>query len=79
MREKIEWIFRLYDIKKQGQLTREELYTVISSVYDMMGKNAYPPIDKWVVVGHVNFILEVKHLSSVFLNKWKNHTVNQLF
>uniref|UniRef100_T1JPF4 EF-hand domain-containing protein n=1 Tax=Strigamia maritima TaxID=126957 RepID=T1JPF4_STRMM len=37
MVEKIRWTFSLYDINKDGYVTKQELMEIISSIYAMMG------------------------------------------
>ncbi|XP_067879299.1 calsenilin-like isoform X1 [Heterodontus francisci] len=40
--EKLNWAFNLYDINKDGYITKEEMLAIIQSIYDMMGKYTYP-------------------------------------
>ncbi|CAM1320391.1 KCNIP4 (predicted) [Pycnogonum litorale] len=37
LQEKLKWAFTLYDLDGDGCITRDEMYSVISSVYDMIG------------------------------------------
>ncbi len=62
MDDKLDWIFRLYDINNRGSISRKELYSVIKSIYDMMGKNTNPPLDESSVLVHVSEIFEVDFL-----------------
>ncbi|BET01655.1 EFh [Nesidiocoris tenuis] len=36
--ERLKWTFTLYDINKDGKITREELADVITSVYNLLGR-----------------------------------------
>lgn len=38
--EQLKWIFTLYDLNGDGQITRDELAKIVSSVHDLMGKYA---------------------------------------
>ncbi|XP_042168684.1 Kv channel-interacting protein 2-like, partial [Oncorhynchus tshawytscha] len=35
--EKLNWAFNLYDLNKDGFITKEEMTDIMSSIYDMMG------------------------------------------
>lgn len=55
--EKIEWIFRLYDIHSAGQITKDELNNVVQSIYDMMGPEN--SLDSQIISNHVREVFEV--------------------
>ncbi|XP_053197324.1 Kv channel-interacting protein 2-like isoform X3 [Scomber japonicus] len=40
--DKLNWAFNLYDLNKDGCITREEMTNIMHSIYDMMGKYTYP-------------------------------------
>ncbi|KAJ1350426.1 hypothetical protein KIN20_006214 [Parelaphostrongylus tenuis] len=40
--EKLEWLYKLYDPKGKGEITWQRLFYVITSMDDLMGKNARP-------------------------------------
>ncbi|XP_031720671.1 Kv channel-interacting protein 2-like isoform X2 [Anarrhichthys ocellatus] len=40
--DKLNWAFNLYDLNKDGCITREEMTDIMHSIYDMMGKCTYP-------------------------------------
>ncbi|KAK7930255.1 hypothetical protein WMY93_006650 [Mugilogobius chulae] len=42
--DKLGWAFNLYDINKDGCISREEMTDIMNSIYDMMGKYTYPSI-----------------------------------
>jgi len=73
MEQKFQWIFSLYDLNGNGELTRAELNIVVSSIYDMIGKNAYPPVTKDTVSRHVDDILkkiDPEHKDCITLNEF---------
>ncbi|XP_053480183.1 Kv channel interacting protein 3a, calsenilin isoform X1 [Ictalurus furcatus] len=42
--EKLNWAFNLYDINKDGYITKEEMLLIMKSIYDMMGRYTYPSV-----------------------------------
>lgn len=40
--EKLNWAFNLYDINKDGCITKEEMLEIMKSIYDMMGRCTMP-------------------------------------
>uniref|UniRef100_A0A3B3R7E3 Potassium voltage-gated channel interacting protein 3 n=1 Tax=Paramormyrops kingsleyae TaxID=1676925 RepID=A0A3B3R7E3_9TELE len=42
--EKLNWAFNLYDINKDGYITKEEMLAIMKSIYDMMGRYTYPTV-----------------------------------
>ncbi|XP_075424762.1 Kv channel-interacting protein 4 [Ascaphus truei] len=42
IQEKLNWAFNLYDINKDGYITKEEMLDIMKAIYDMMGKSTYP-------------------------------------
>ncbi|KAL7976381.1 hypothetical protein Chor_015445 [Crotalus horridus] len=42
VQEKLNWAFNLYDINKDGYITKEEMLDIMKAIYDMMGKCTYP-------------------------------------
>ncbi|XP_029919664.1 Kv channel-interacting protein 2-like isoform X3 [Myripristis murdjan] len=40
--DKLNWAFNLYDLNKDGCITKEEMTDIMRSIYDMMGKYTYP-------------------------------------
>lgn len=45
-REKLQWAFNLYDINKDGAVTKEEMFEIISSVYSLLGHYSAPMADE---------------------------------
>ncbi|NXC45143.1 CSEN protein, partial [Penelope pileata] len=42
VQEKLNWAFNLYDINKDGCITKEEMLAIMRSIYDMMGRCTLP-------------------------------------
>ncbi|KAJ8404929.1 hypothetical protein AAFF_G00333160 [Aldrovandia affinis] len=40
--DRLNWAFNLYDLNKDGCITKEEMMDIMRSIYDMMGKCTYP-------------------------------------
>ncbi|KAF8565929.1 hypothetical protein P879_03996 [Paragonimus westermani] len=51
--EKLNWIFRLYDMNDDGVITRGEMLKVVNAIYDLLGRNTEPPIDENTTSDHV--------------------------
>ncbi|XP_006203915.1 calsenilin isoform X1 [Camelus dromedarius] len=51
--EKLKWAFNLYDINKDGYITKEEMLAIIKSIYDMMGRHTYPILREDAPLEHV--------------------------
>uniref|UniRef100_UPI00358EB56F Kv channel-interacting protein 4-like isoform X2 n=1 Tax=Myxine glutinosa TaxID=7769 RepID=UPI00358EB56F len=51
--EKLFWTFNLYDINKDGYVTREEMLNIMKAIYDMMGKYTLPAIKEEAPYEHV--------------------------
>lgn len=44
--EKLEWAFSLYDLDKDGYITRDEMLHIVESIYRMVGKMVDLPEDE---------------------------------
>ncbi|KAJ3124016.1 hypothetical protein HK098_001447 [Nowakowskiella sp. JEL0407] len=44
--EKIQWAFQLYDIDKDGFISKEEMLKIVDSIYRMVGSTANMPSDE---------------------------------
>lgn len=42
--DKLDWTFRLYDLKHDGVISREELLDIVTSIYDLLGDSSEPPV-----------------------------------
>ncbi|XP_056427350.1 calsenilin isoform X2 [Hyla sarda] len=51
--EKLKWAFNLYDINKDGYITKEEMLAIMKSIYDMMGRYTYPMLQDDAPIEHV--------------------------
>ncbi|XP_054403772.1 calsenilin-like [Pongo abelii] len=51
--EKLKWAFNLYDIDKDGYITKEEMLAIMKSIYDMMGRHTYPILREDAPAEHV--------------------------
>ncbi|MFT7817750.1 calsenilin-like isoform X1 [Arapaima gigas] len=51
--EKLSWAFNLYDINKDGYITKEEMLAIMKSIYDMMGQHTSPSVRDEAPVEHV--------------------------
>ncbi|KAG8591562.1 hypothetical protein GDO81_000217 [Engystomops pustulosus] len=53
IQEKLNWAFNLYDINKDGYITKEEMLDIMKAIYDMMGKCTYPLVREDTPKQHV--------------------------
>ncbi|XP_037638370.1 Kv channel-interacting protein 2 isoform X4 [Sebastes umbrosus] len=51
--DRLNWAFNLYDLNKDGCITKEEMLDIMKSIYDMMGKYTYPNMQDDVPREHV--------------------------
>ncbi|XP_028830139.1 calsenilin isoform X7 [Denticeps clupeoides] len=51
--EKLRWAFNLYDINKDGYITKEEMLAIMKSIYDMMGRYTSPCVKEDAPLEHV--------------------------
>ncbi|XP_061578690.1 Kv channel-interacting protein 2-like [Cololabis saira] len=52
--DKLSWAFNLYDLNKDGCITREEMTDIMHSIYDMMGKYTHPSMKDTAPKEHVD-------------------------
>ncbi|CAN0003962.1 unnamed protein product [Lampetra fluviatilis] len=52
--DKLTWAFNLYDINKDGYITKEEMNDIIKSIYDMMGRGTYSTVPMSAPEEHVD-------------------------
>ncbi|XP_076367730.1 A-type potassium channel modulatory protein KCNIP1-like isoform X1 [Tachypleus tridentatus] len=45
LQEKLRWTFNLYDINGDGYITKDEMFRIVTAVYDLMGKAVEPLAD----------------------------------
>ena len=58
--DKIRWIFNLYDIEGNGFITKDEMVTIVQSIYDLMGDRTFPLISNCSASVHVDKIFSVR-------------------
>ncbi|XP_042288862.1 Kv channel-interacting protein 2-like isoform X2 [Thunnus maccoyii] len=51
--DRLNWAFNLYDLNKDGCITKEEMLDIMTSIYDMMGKYTYPTMQDDAPRDHV--------------------------
>nr|XP_023845396.1 Kv channel-interacting protein 1-like isoform X2 [Salvelinus alpinus] len=54
VREKLTWTFNLYDINRDGFISKEEMTDIVRAIYDMMGKYTYPALKTDTPKQHVD-------------------------
>ncbi|XP_052384017.1 Kv channel-interacting protein 2 [Oncorhynchus keta] len=62
--EKLNWAFNLYDLNKDGFITKEEMTDIMSSIYDMMGTCTYPCMQNDAPKEHVDNFFQVTQLTT---------------
>ncbi|CAM4493378.1 unnamed protein product [Leuciscus chuanchicus] len=62
--EKLNWAFNLYDINKDGLITKEEMLDILKSIYDLMGKSIHPRLKEEAVRQHVSIFFQVDLFAS---------------
>uniref|UniRef100_A0A8D8Y310 Kv channel-interacting protein 1 n=1 Tax=Cacopsylla melanoneura TaxID=428564 RepID=A0A8D8Y310_9HEMI len=58
MDEKLRWIFTLYDINGDGVLSRDDLFNIVSSVYELMGVYTTQAFDNGTVAKRVEIMFQ---------------------
>ncbi|XP_052395102.1 Kv channel-interacting protein 2 isoform X4 [Carassius gibelio] len=51
--DRLCWAFSLYDLNKDGCITKEEMNDIMQSIYDLMGKYTYPCMEDSAPREHV--------------------------
>ena len=72
MDEKLRWIFGLYDLNRDGKITQDELLLVVTSMYDLMGKNTSPPITDETSKQHAEIVFKVSGHYEMFSSDTPN-------
>uniref|UniRef100_A0A8C6D206 Potassium voltage-gated channel interacting protein 3 n=1 Tax=Moschus moschiferus TaxID=68415 RepID=A0A8C6D206_MOSMO len=62
--EKLKWAFNLYDINKDGYITKEEMLAIMKSIYDMMGRHTYPILREEAPLEHVERFFQDENIMS---------------
>lgn len=63
--EKLRWIFNLYDIQCDGFITKSEMIMIVSSIYDMLGEQTRPLVEKITAEEHVGKIFNVSRATII--------------
>ncbi|KAG7458890.1 hypothetical protein MATL_G00225410 [Megalops atlanticus] len=58
VQEKLNWAFNLYDINKDGYITKEEMLDIMRAIYDMMGRCTYPMLKDEAPRQHVELFFQ---------------------
>ncbi|NXC22777.1 CSEN protein, partial [Corythaeola cristata] len=56
--QKLTWAFNLYDINKDGCITKEEMLEIMKSIYDMMGRCTHPTLRDSAPAEHVELFFQ---------------------
>lgn len=59
VQEKLLWAFNLYDLNGDGVISKDEMTEIVSSVYDLIGTCAEPPMDDVTAREHVDRVFKV--------------------
>lgn len=70
--EKLEWTFSLYDINGDGVITSDEMFNIVSAVYDIVGKYAEPRIDETTIRDHVDTVFKVIVTLTYFFTSYQS-------
>ncbi|CAF1525447.1 unnamed protein product, partial [Adineta steineri] len=81
IKEKLHWIFRLYDIYDDGKLTKQTFETILRSIYDLLGSNIFihQPITDETVEKHTNLLfekLDVDHSGTINLDDFESYCLH---
>jgi Ca2+-binding EF-hand superfamily protein len=60
--EKLRWTFQLYDINRDGYISKEEMKDVVTAIYELMGNCAEPNLEEGIVNDRVERIFLVRTL-----------------
>ncbi|XP_062490304.1 uncharacterized protein LOC134171778 isoform X1 [Pezoporus occidentalis] len=58
VQQKLQWAFNLYDINKDGCITKEEMLEIMTSIYDMMGRCTQPALRDCAPAEHVELFFQ---------------------
>ncbi|XP_073998465.1 neuronal calcium sensor 1-like isoform X8 [Rhodnius prolixus] len=58
LEERLRWTFSLYDINRDGKITRDELWDVVTSVYNLLGRLSPQPEEEEALAGKVDLIFQ---------------------
>ncbi|XP_067132994.1 A-type potassium channel modulatory protein KCNIP1-like [Centruroides vittatus] len=58
LREKLRWVFGLYDINGDGFITKDEMTRIVNSIYDLMGRATEPSLEDHNAKEHVERVFQ---------------------
>ncbi|XP_009999720.1 PREDICTED: calsenilin-like [Chaetura pelagica] len=58
VQQKLKWVFDLYDINKDGYISKEEMLEIMRSIYEMMGHCTQPPPQDNTPAQHVEIFFQ---------------------
>ncbi|XP_022250159.1 Kv channel-interacting protein 1-like isoform X1 [Limulus polyphemus] len=58
VQEKLKWTFNLYDINGDGYITKDELFRIVTSIYDQMGRAVDSVVDDHTTKEHVDKVFK---------------------
>ncbi|KAL4640309.1 Kv channel-interacting protein 4-like isoform X2 [Arapaima gigas] len=58
VQEKLNWAFNLYDINKDGYITKDEMLDIMRAIYSMMGRCTYPVLKDDTPRQHVEMFFQ---------------------
>ncbi|XP_069733524.1 calsenilin [Phaenicophaeus curvirostris] len=58
VQQKLTWAFNLYDVNKDGCITKQEMLEIMKSIYDMLGRSTYPPPRDGAPAEHVELFFQ---------------------
>ncbi|KFO53519.1 Calsenilin, partial [Corvus brachyrhynchos] len=56
--QKLKWTFDLYDVNKDGYVTKEDMLEIMKSIYAMMGRCTEPALGASAPVQHVELFFQ---------------------
>ena len=56
------WVFNLYDINGDGYISPEEMLVIVTSIYEMLGRRAEPPVEDDTAQQHADRIFRVSDI-----------------
>lgn len=62
--DKLRWVFNMYDINRDGVLTKDELFQIVSSITDLMGR---PPDVVFKDKENTDKVFEVRRMAIIAL------------
>ncbi|CAF4113061.1 unnamed protein product [Rotaria magnacalcarata] len=60
IKEKLNWIFRFYDVYDEGKLTKQAFETILRSLYELLGSNTcvHQPVTDETIQKHLTILFD---------------------